>query len=84
MRSRGTISTGGCLRSSIRDELIVKGDVGIGRDWSVYYNVRWAGYDWTDAGKDKSDNFLNPHVALVWAPLSSVEIRFGYGINPLY
>jgi len=65
-------------------ELIAKGDVGISGNWGVYYNFRWANYHWTDAGKDMSDNFLNPHVALVWAPLSSVEIRFGWGINPLY
>ncbi len=31
---------------------------------------------------DKS--FVNPHVALVWSPVSKVEIRLGYGLNPLY
>jgi hypothetical protein len=67
-----------------RDEIIVKGDFEIGRDWSLYYNVRWAGYDWTEDDSKESQTFWNPHFAFVWSPINLVELRFGYGINPIY
>jgi hypothetical protein len=67
-----------------RDEIIVKGDFLIGRSWSIYYNVRWAGYDWTEDDAGKSQTFWNPHFAFVWSPFEMVELRFGYGINPIY
>ena len=31
-----------------------------------------------------SEGFLNPHLAFVWSPVPKVEIRFGWGVNPLY
>ncbi len=65
-------------------ELIVKGDVAITGNWGVYYNFRWADYDWSEGGKAMGETFLNPHLALVWSPIPKVEIRFGWGVNPLY
>jgi hypothetical protein len=67
-----------------RDEFHVKGDFDIGRDWSLYYNVRWAGYDWAEGDSNKSKSFVNPHFAFVWSPIDLVELRFGYGVNPIY
>jgi len=67
-----------------RDEIIVKGDFEIGHDWSLYYNVRWAGYDWSEDDSDRNETFWNPHFAFVWSPINLVELRFGYGISPIY
>jgi hypothetical protein len=83
------LSTGNNLNGRMpskfdRGELILKGDVGMTDDWSVYFNFRRASYDWTDDGKAMSENFLNPHAALVWSPMPNVEIRLGWGVNPLY
>lgn len=83
------VSTGNNLHGRMPSEfdlgeLILKGDVGINKNWSVYYNLRWADYDWTEGGRDMSESFINPHVALVWSPMPKVEIRFGWGVNPLY
>jgi hypothetical protein len=65
-------------------ELIFKGNVDINKNWGIYYNFRWADYDWTEGGKAMSEGFLNPHLAFVWSPIPKVEIRFGWGVNPLY
>ena len=65
-------------------EMIVKGDVGLGKNWYVYYNFRWAYYNWMDGGEAQSEGFLNPHLAFVWDPIPNVEIRLGWGVNPLY
>ena len=65
-------------------ELIVKGDVALTKSWYIYYNFRWADYDWTEGGEGMSESFLNPHLAFVWGPIPNVEIRFGWGVNPLY
>ena len=77
-----------------RDQLIVEGDLKIKANWSIYCNLRRASYDWTGmaepaevgvrqpSASDKS--FFNPHLALVWSPIPKVEIRLGYGLNPLY
>jgi hypothetical protein len=67
-----------------RDEFYVKGDFDIGYDWGIYYNVRWAGYDWSEDGNSKSKSFVNPHFAFVWSPIDQVELRFGYGVNPIF
>lgn len=65
-------------------ELVVKGNVDLTKNWWIYYNLRWADYDWTEGGKAMSEGFLNPHLAFVWSPVPKVEIRFGWGVNPLY
>ncbi|HVP58483.1 MAG TPA: glycogen-binding domain-containing protein [bacterium] len=78
-----------------RDQVIIEGELALKANWGLYYNFRRVGYDWTGvvvqpAGggvrqpsqSDKS--FFDPHVALVWSPIPKVEIRLGYGLNPLY
>jgi hypothetical protein len=67
-----------------RNEFNAKGDFKFTDRWGVYYNVRWVGYDWTEDDAGKSKSFFNPHLALVWSPVPSVEMRLGYGLNPLY
>jgi hypothetical protein len=67
-----------------KGELLVKGDVGLVEAWSVYYNLRRVSYDWTEGDVGKDDSFFNTHLALVWSPVPRVEIRLGYGLNPLY
>jgi hypothetical protein len=77
-----------------RDQVIVEGNFNVKANWSVYCNIRRVSYDWVTVaeptglgvrrptGGDKA--FLDPHLALVWSPLPRVEIRLGYGLNPLY
>jgi hypothetical protein len=67
-----------------KGELLVKGDLGLVDKWSIYYNLRRVSYDWTEGGTGKDDNFFNTHLALVYSPIPRVEIRVGYGLNPLY
>ncbi len=65
-------------------ELLVKGNVDLTKNWGIYYNLRWADYDWAEAGEALSESFINPHLAFVWSPVPKVEIRFGWGVNPLF
>jgi hypothetical protein len=77
-----------------RSQLVVKGSFGIRDNWSLYYNFRRASYSWPgrayatasgwDLGPGSDESFFNPHLALVWSPIPKVEIRLGYGLNPLY
>ena len=67
-----------------KNEFNVKGDFKITDGWGIYYNVRWVGYDWSEDEVGKSKSFFNPHLALVWSPVPTVEMRLGYGLNPLY
>jgi hypothetical protein len=77
-----------------RDQVIVEGDFKVKANWSIYYNFRRASYDWTGTAEptgvgvrrpsDSDKSFFNPHLALVWSPIPKVEIRLGYGANPLY
>jgi hypothetical protein len=67
-----------------RSELLAKGDVKIVDQWSLYYNLRRVSYEWTEGDTGKDDSFFNPHLALVWSPVPQVEIRLGYGLNPVY
>ena len=83
------VSTGNNLHGRMPSEfdvgeLFVKGNVDITKNWWIYYNLRWADYDWQEDGTAMSESFLNPHLAFVWSPIPKVEIRFGWGINPLY
>jgi hypothetical protein len=52
--------------------------------WRLDYNIRWAKYEWSEAGEGKDQSFTNPHFALVWSPIPRVELRMGWGLNPLY
>jgi hypothetical protein len=65
-------------------ELIAKGDFKIAEQWGIYYNARFATYDWTEEGESETADFINPHLAFVWRPVPSVEIRLGYGLSPIY
>ena len=65
-------------------DLIADGTVGMWGNWGWYYNFRVVTYDWTEEGVSRDETFTNSHVALVWSPIANVEIRLGYGLNPLY
>ncbi|MFH1314137.1 MAG: glycogen-binding domain-containing protein [Candidatus Eisenbacteria bacterium] len=67
-----------------RGEFSARGDFAITERWGIYYNVRWVNYDWTEDDTGMSESFFNPHLALVWSPIASVEMRLGYGLSPLY
>jgi hypothetical protein len=67
-----------------RNTLLFKGDLDFTESWRLYYNLRRVSYEWTEEGGTKDDSFFNPHVALVWSPVPRVEIRLGYGVNPVY
>jgi len=74
-------------------QLLIAGEFRIRSDWRVCLDLRRASYDW-DAFAEPAEeaaalasadkDFLNPYVALVWEPTPRVEIRLGYGLNPLY
>lgn len=65
-------------------EFLARGDLRITDRCGAYYNVRWADYEWADEGQGRSEGFLNSHFALVWSPIPRVELRLGYGLNPIY
>jgi hypothetical protein len=67
-----------------KDELLLRADFGLTEKWSVYGDLRGAGYSWTEDDKGKDETFFNPYLALVWSPIPQVEIRLGYGLNPYY
>jgi hypothetical protein len=67
-----------------KGELLLKGDIGLVEAWSLYYNLRRVSYDWTEGDVARDDSFFNTHLALVYSPVPRVEIRLGYGLNPLY
>jgi hypothetical protein len=71
------------------DEFVMRGDIDLLRHWKLYCNLRWAGYDYSESEDDglrtdKSESFFNPHFAFVWTPVRSVELRFMWGVNPIY
>jgi hypothetical protein len=67
-----------------RTTLLFKGDLDLANDWSIYYNLRHASYEWTEDGEGLDDSFFNTHLALVWSPIPRIELRLGYGLNPIY
>jgi hypothetical protein len=67
-----------------RNTLLVRGDLSLADQWSIYYNLRRVSYQWSDGGDARDESFFNPHLALVWSPVSRVEIRLGYGVSPIY
>ncbi len=67
-----------------RNTLLVRGDLDLAGHWLVYYNLRRVSYEWEEDGSIESKTYFNPHLALVWSPIPKVEIRLGYGVNPLY
>ncbi len=67
-----------------RHEVVLKGTLDIVNKWGLYYNLRRVTYKWTEDGTEMDASFFNPHLALVWNPVPRVEVRLGYGLNPLY
>jgi hypothetical protein len=67
-----------------RNTLLIRGELNLAEQWFVYYNLRRASYEWDENGSTENEAFFNPHLALVWSPIPKVEIRLGYGVNPLY
>ncbi len=63
-----------------RGELTFRGELKLTDKWLLYANMRRVSYRW-EGGKH---SFFNPHLALVWSPVKRIEIRIGYGLNPLY
>ncbi len=55
------------------------------RDWGILLDARQITYkdvpDSTGAGSDES--FMQPYMALVYSPRKNIELRLGYGVNPL-
>ncbi len=54
-------------------------------DWGILMDARQMTYkdvpDTSGAGSDES--FLQPYVAVVYSPRKNIELRLGYGVNPL-
>jgi hypothetical protein len=67
-----------------RNTLLVRGDIDLTDNWLLYCSLRRVSYQWEDGGDTEDRSFFNPHVALVWSPIPRVEIRLGYGVNPIY
>jgi hypothetical protein len=67
-----------------RNTLLVSGDLGLVDHWQLYCNLRRVSYDWKEGHTTRSDAFFDTNVALVWSPIPHVEIRLGYGVNPIY
>jgi hypothetical protein len=67
-----------------RNTLLIRGDVGLIDNWFVYYNLRSVSYEWKQGGASKDKSFFDTHFALGWSPVPRVEIRLGYGVNPVY
>lgn len=70
-------------------EFILRSEVGLWKDWSTLLDVRRMSYSNVIVGGDESgmvyadDTFFAPYVALAYSPRENVEIRVGYGVNPL-
>jgi hypothetical protein len=67
-----------------RNTFLVRGELDLAKHWLVYYNLRRVSYEWDEGKNTKDESYFNPHLALVWSPIPRVEIRLGYGVNPLY
>jgi hypothetical protein len=67
-----------------RNTLLIRGDLDLTDHWLLYCNFRRVAYEWQEEDRTKDRSFFDPHVALVWSPISRVEIRLGYGVNPIY
>jgi hypothetical protein len=67
-----------------KSELEFTDDLEIGDTWRLYFNWRRARYEWTEDDNEHNESFVNTHVALIWSPVPRVEVRIGYGLNPLY
>jgi hypothetical protein len=74
-----------------RSQTIASADVGLWPDWKLLGNVRFARYDDfarfdTEVPGELnygSDSFVAPYAALVYSPRQNVEVRIGYGVNPV-
>jgi hypothetical protein len=67
-----------------RNTFLIRGDLDLTDHWLLYCNFRRVAYEWQEEDRTKDRSFFDPHVALVWSPISRVEIRLGYGVNPIY
>jgi hypothetical protein len=69
-------------------EMIFDARVGLWTDWDLLLDLRSISYtDYERVDGDSmfvdDDNFFAPYVALVYSPRENVEIRAGYGVNPV-
>jgi len=74
-------------------EAIFSGGYSVNQDWSVLFNVRHITYkdvptttaDTTSARGTTYDDesFMAPYVAVVYSPRPNIELRVGYGVDPL-
>ncbi len=71
-------------------EAILSGRVAIHDDWSVLANVRHITYrdvPVATAARDsisyENKSYFAPYIALVYSPRPNVEVRLGYGIDPM-
>lgn len=67
-----------------RNTLLMKWELDLAKDWLLYYNLRRVSYAWEENGGTEDETYFNLHCAVVWSPIPRVEIRLGYGVNPLY
>lgn len=72
-------------------EAIVRGTIGITDNWSVLADLRSMVYFDVPAVADTSarasgsddETFFAPYVALVYSPRKNIEVRVGYGVDPV-
>ncbi len=71
-------------------EAILSGRFAIHENWSVLADLRHITYrdvPTASAARDsieyKDKSFFAPYIALVYSPMSNVEVRVGYGVDPL-
>jgi hypothetical protein len=75
-------------------QLLIEGGLKVRADWRLCLDLRRASYDWGSfvtpadeaaSGLQSADKtFINPYLGVVWEPTPRVEVRLGYGLNPLY
>ncbi len=74
-------------------EAILSGGYSINQDWSVLLNVRHVTYkDVPTTTADTTavrgttyddESFISPYVAVVFSPRPNIQLRVGYGVDPL-
>jgi hypothetical protein len=82
----------GELRPLDTFEAILRGKFGIAENWSVLTDLRYIVYgdvptaiaDTSSRGAEYDDeSFFAPYVALVYSPRENIEVRLGYGVDPI-
>jgi hypothetical protein len=79
------------FRDATVRQLILGGEIGLWEQWKLMLDVRSASYgDFVRLDTSQPDSvdyddgtFVAPYVAMVYEPRENVEIRVGYGVNPL-